>query len=109
VSSVNVIGLDTVVARNEEPVAVEVDRTIVMMSIDQGMYFGLQGTGSKIWSLLEQPRAVTDVCVALVNEFDIDPVDCQREVLGFLEELRTAQLIRVHDEAAGPVRTMPDD
>ncbi len=103
-SLANVIGMETVVARNEEPVAVEVDRTIVMLSIDQGMYFGLEGTGPRIWALLEQPRSAAQLCEALLNEFDIDPDDCQREVLGFLEELRDAQLIRVHDEATGPTR-----
>ena len=105
VSANTVIGLNTVVARNEEPVAVEVDRTIVMMSIDQGMYFGLEGTGPRIWALLEKPRSVGDVCETLLSEFDIDPDDCRREVIGFLEELRSAQLIRVHDEAPGPART----
>lgn len=104
-SSANVIGMETVVTRNEEPVAVEVDRTIVMMSIDQGMYFGLEGTGPRIWALLEQPCTATQLCEALLNEFDIAPDDCQREVLAFLEELRDAQLIRVHDQATGSVRT----
>lgn len=103
-SFANVIGMETVVARNEEPVAVEVDRTIVMLSIDQGMYFGLEGTGPRIWALLEQPRSPAQLCEELLNEFDIDPDDCQREVLGFLEELRDAQLIRVHDEATGSAR-----
>ena len=104
-SSVKAIGMDTVVARNEEPVAVEVDRTIVMMSIEQGMYFGLEGTGPRIWALLERPRSATQLCEALLNEFEIEPDVCHREVLGFLEELRDAQLIVVYDEAAGSART----
>lgn len=99
------IGLSTIVARHEEPVAVEVDRTVVMMSIDQGMYFGLEGTGPRIWALLDQPRSVGSVCDALISEFDVDAEECRREVIDFLEELRRAQLIRVHDEAAGPARS----
>lgn len=99
------IGLTTIVARHEEPVAVEVDRTVVMMSIDQGMYFGLEGTGPRIWALLDQPRSVGSVCDALISEFDVDAEECRREVIDFLEELRRAQLIRVHDEAAGSARS----
>ncbi|HSK21298.1 MAG TPA: PqqD family peptide modification chaperone [Longimicrobiales bacterium] len=93
------IGLQTVVARSDEPVAVEVDGTVVMMSIDQGMYFGLEGVGSRIWALLDRPRRVSDVCEALTQEFDIAADACRREVLRFLEELRAAQLIRIHGEA----------
>ena len=43
-----------------EPVAVEVDRTVVMMSVEQGKYFGLEGTGPRIWALLERPRSVRE-------------------------------------------------
>lgn len=100
-SSVDPIGLSTIVSRNEEPVAVEVDRSVVMLSIEQAMYFGLEGTGPRIWALLEQPRSVNYLCEALMTEFDVEAEDCRREVVDFLEELRRAQLIRVHDEAGG--------
>jgi hypothetical protein len=98
VSASTEIGLETVVARGEEPVAVEVDGTVVMMSIDQGMYFGLEGVGPRIWALLDQPRRVNEICEALTQEFDIEAEACRREVIGFLEELRGAQLIRIHGE-----------
>lgn len=100
-SSADPIGPQTIVSRSEEPVAVEVDRTVVMMSIEQAMYFGLEGTGPRIWALLEQPRSVNYLCDALMSEFEVGEEDCRREVIDFLEELRRAQLIRVHDEAGG--------
>ncbi|HEX6308290.1 MAG TPA: PqqD family peptide modification chaperone [Longimicrobiales bacterium] len=106
-SGSSAIGPDTVVSRNEEPVSVEVDDTVVMMSIDQGMYFGLEGVAPRIWALLERPRTVNDVCAALTEEFDIDAEACRREVLGFLDELREARLIHVHGEADGTTPT-PD-
>lgn len=95
------IGPSTIVSRSDEPIAVEVDRKIVMMSVEQAMYFGLEGTGPRIWALLEQPRTVESLCEALTTEFEVDAEDCRREVIDFLEELRTAQLIRVHDAAGG--------
>ncbi|HSJ65988.1 MAG TPA: PqqD family peptide modification chaperone [Gemmatimonadaceae bacterium] len=100
-SARTVIGPATVVSRSEEPVAIEVDGTVVMMSIDQGMYFGLEGVGPRIWALLDRPRRVDDVCTALTEEFDIDADSCRREVIGFLDELRDAHLIRIHGDADG--------
>jgi hypothetical protein len=102
VSTNSTIGPDTVVARSDEPVAVEVDGTVVMMSIDQGMYFGLEGTGPRIWALLEQPRSVAQLCGALMDEFDIDADACRQEVIGFLEELRASKLVRVHGDTDAP-------
>jgi hypothetical protein len=92
-----------VVSRNEEPVAVEVEGRIVMMSLDHGMYYGLEGVGPRIWALLERPRRVSELCDVLTNEFDIDLESCRQEVLEFLGELRTAQLIRTHGETNGEV------
>lgn len=106
-SASTVIGPNTVISRNEEPVSVEMDDTVVMMSIEQGMYFGLEGVGPRIWALLDEPRSVTEVCEALTEEFDIDGASCLREVLAFLEELRGAQLVLVVGETDETTRA-PD-
>ncbi|MGE0554387.1 MAG: PqqD family peptide modification chaperone [Gemmatimonadales bacterium] len=87
----------TVVSRNEEPVAVEVDRTVVMLSIAQGMYYGMEGVGRRIWALLETPRTVASLCDRLMEEFEVDRADCEADVREFLEQLRQSSLIRVHD------------
>jgi hypothetical protein len=88
------------VSRSEEPVSAQVDDTVVMMSIEQGMYFGLEGTGPRIWALLEEPRTVEEICAALMHEFEVDADACRREVLAFLHELADAKLLRYHDADA---------
>ena len=99
------IGPQSYVARNEEPIAVEVDRSVVMMSLDQGMYFGLEGTGPSIWALLEQPRTVQQLCDELMVKFEVDADVCLREVCGILQEMRRAGLVQIYDEAPGTVRS----
>lgn len=97
------IGPATVVVRDDEPIAVEMDRSVVMMSLSQGMYFGLEGAGPRIWALLEQPHSVAQVCRTLVEEFEVDESECQRDVSEFLEELRRARLVKIHGESATDV------
>ena len=92
------IGPDTLVVRSDEPVAVEVDRTVVMMSLAQGMYYGLEGVGPRIWALLERPRSAAELCAELVTEFDVEAEECLQEVCGFLEQLRHAELIRIQEQ-----------
>ncbi|HUE77203.1 MAG TPA: PqqD family protein [Longimicrobiales bacterium] len=103
-SSSRTIGPDTVVSRSDEPVAVELDGTVVMMSIEQGMYFGLEGVGPRVWALLDEPRSVRAVCDALVQEFDVEEDTCLPEIVAFLNELRKAQLIHVHGDETLPIR-----
>jgi len=95
------IGPNTVISRNEEPVSAQVDESLIMMSVEQGMYFGLEGVGPRIWALLEQPRTVDEICAALMEEFEIDAEACRTDVLGFLHELADARLLRYHQERNG--------
>jgi hypothetical protein len=95
---------DTVVVRSDEPVAVEVDRTVVMMSLAEGMYFGLEGVGPRIWALLERPRSASELADQLAGEFEVDPDTCLRDVCGFLDELRQAKLIQIHDQTTDSTR-----
>lgn len=98
------IGPDTIVTRSDEPIAVEIDRTVVMMSLAQGMYFGLEGVGPRIWALLDRPRSGRELAAELVGEFEVDAETCLRDVCEFLEALKDAQLIRISDETAEPTR-----
>ena len=98
------IGPGTVVVQNTEPIAVSVDDTIVMMSLIQGKYYGLDRVGSRIWELLAHPRTVMDLCAALCREFEIDEESCRRDVQEFLTDLANEKLIRVVDEPTGKAR-----
>jgi hypothetical protein len=89
------------VVRGGEPVDAEVDGTIVMMSLRQGKYYGLDGVGSRIWQLIASPRKVSELCEALGTEFDVEPAVCERDVIEFLEELAREGLIEVRNEKAG--------
>ena len=98
------IGVGTRVVQNREPLAVEVDRSIVMMSLDQGKYYGLEGVGGRIWKLMEEPVTVAELCRVLQSEFEVDEEVCQREVVEFLTQLAAERLIHVVDETTDPVR-----
>jgi hypothetical protein len=97
------ISARTIVVRSDEPIAVEMDHATVMMSLAQGMYFGLEGVGPRIWALLVTPRRVSDLCDELAREFDVAPATCLDDVCGFLEELHQEKLIRIDDEPTDAV------
>jgi len=94
---------DTVVVQSRDPVAVEVDQAVVMMGLEQGKYYGLEGVGGRIWSLIEEPRSVRAVCDVLVAEYEVERGICLREVTSFLTEMAREKLVRVADEASSPV------
>jgi hypothetical protein len=73
----------------------DIDGELVMMNIEQGRYFGLNQSGTRIWALLAQPIVINDLCNQLTAEFSVDPEKCEKEVVAFLENLLTRGLLQV--------------
>jgi Coenzyme PQQ synthesis protein D (PqqD) len=101
------IGAASVVVQNREPVAVEVDRQVVMMSLEQGKYYGLEGAGGRIWQLADRPRTVAEICVELTREFEVEPETCLHDVCEFVGQLARENLIRIVEPATDPVHPTP--
>lgn len=98
-SEKNTIGPDTVVTRSEELVSSDLDGETVLMSVQNGKYYGLDEIGSRIWSLIEQPRSVSELCDILLGEFDVEREQCERDVFAFLNKLAEDDLMKVVDAA----------
>jgi hypothetical protein len=92
------IGLNTTVKRAEDLVSCDLDGETALMSVANGKYYGLDPIGSRIWALLEEARPVAALCAQLRDEYEVEPAQCQQEVLAFLHELAADNLIQVLDE-----------
>jgi len=94
----------SIIFRNDEPIAVEVDGSVVMMSVEKSMYYGLEGTGGRIWQLVDRPRSVAEICVDLAAEYDVEPEVCLRDVCDFVDQMVRSDLIRLMDVSRDPVQ-----
>lgn len=64
-----------------------------MMDIQEGNYYGLEEPGTRIWELAESPVPVSEICEVLQAEYEIAPAQCATEVISFVEELQTRQVV----------------
>lgn len=87
------ITLQTKIQRNPKMVASKIDNEIVMMSIENGEYYGLDEVGSRIWELIAKPIVVEELIIALLDEFEVERQDCEKETFEFLEELNSKNLL----------------
>ncbi len=85
----------TRVRRIDDMLDAEMGNETVMMDIEQGRYFGLNKTGTRIWALLAQPIVIRDLCDQLADEFNVPPERCEQEVFGFLASLSGRGLLQV--------------
>lgn len=89
-----------IISRHPETIATEIDGEVVLMSLVTGRTFGLDKRGSRIWSLLEQPRSLEDAVAELLKVYNVPPETCLNDVTSFVSKLTEAQLATVAEPAA---------
>ena len=88
-----------VVARKDH-VSCNLASEAVILDVNAGVYYGLNTLGARIWDLIQQPRTVREVREAILQEFDVDPERCQRDLVMLLSDLATRKLIEIGNETA---------
>ena len=83
------------VSRSPNHLSADMGDLIVLMSVKQGKYVGLDKIGTAIWQRLEQPITVADLCADLHASFVADEAELKRDVIKFLNELRQYGIIEV--------------
>lgn len=84
--------------RDSGLVAADMDGELVMMSIENGEYYGVGGAGPRVWELLASPLTVGQITAAIVEEFEVEPDLCRADMLRFVGQLlKMGLLMQVTD------------
>ncbi|MFH1130054.1 MAG: lasso peptide biosynthesis PqqD family chaperone [Pseudomonadota bacterium] len=76
----------------------ELDGEFVILNLSNSQYYSLNEVGSRIWSLVQQPISINEIRNAVIDEYEVDPEQCERELLVLLEQLHREGLIEILDE-----------
>ncbi len=87
--------LPEVVRIPEGVVSRDVNGQRVVLNVRTGLYFGLDGVSARVWELLEQKKPSSDICSAIVSEYDVDYERCVADVKELMESLEQNGLIVV--------------
>ena len=68
-----------------------------ILNIKNGVYYGLDPVGARIWKLVQEPREVVEIQNAISAEYDVEPERCARDLFGLLNKLLEEGLIEVKD------------
>jgi hypothetical protein len=84
----------TVVATADQVSTLLSDETVIL-HLGDGHYYGLDPVGTSIWGLLQQPRTVGEIRDRLLEEYDVAPERCERDLVTLLRDLAERRLIEV--------------
>lgn len=87
--------LSSKIIRNPEMVSSDMDGETVMMSMENGEYYGLDPIGSRIWDLIEKEMSIEQLIGVLLEEYDVDRNQCEEDTFAFLNELLDKNLLTV--------------
>ena len=82
-------------SRVQNMLSTELDQETVLMSIDAGAYYGLEGPARSIWEILETPLTFSALVDRLVEEYQVSPETCAADLERFLSEMEREGLLRV--------------
>jgi hypothetical protein len=85
----------TMVSRSPSVLTAEVDGEVVMMSIEQGRYFGLDDIGSDIWKRLEPPCTFAALVDRLAADYDADRAVIAADVRSLLGQMAKQDVVRL--------------
>jgi len=79
--------IDDRLALSDQVVIRELSGESVLLDLKSGLYFGLNGVGTRVWNLVAQGGSLRDVNAALPAEFDAPTAIIEGEVQRFAAEL----------------------
>lgn len=94
------ISLRSKVVAAEGRVSSEIGDEVAILDLKAGTYYGLDAVGAQVWELVQVPKSVGEIRDIFLEEYDVEPARCERDLLALLERLAQEGLIRVRDEAS---------
>lgn len=90
--------LDSTIVRSSDQVSTDLGGEAVILGLRSQEYFGLEDVGVRIWNIIQEPKTVKDILDTLLNDYDVEPKRCERDLLAVLQEMADEGLIEVTNE-----------
>ena len=82
----------------EDQVSADLSGEAAILNLKTSTYFGLNTVGASIWKLVREPKTVSQIRDAIIQEYDVEPDRCEHDILQLLQELSRHGLIEIIEE-----------
>ena len=90
---------DSIVVVARDQLSVDISDESVVLNMKNETYYGVQGVGTQIWHMMQKPTRVAELRDAILEEFDVEPARCERDLMELLAKLLAEGLIEVRDDS----------
>lgn len=94
----NVMSMESIVVATSEQVSCDLDGEVVILDLRNGIYYGLDAIGARIWNMLQKPTTVGAIRDAILLEYDVEADRCEQDLLAFLQDMGDKGLVEMRNE-----------
>ena len=94
------VSMGSLVVATKEHISCDLSGEAAILNLNNGIYYGLDPVGAHIWKLIQEPTSVEAVRDSLLDQYEVAPERCERDLLELLEEFATNGLIEIRSAHA---------
>jgi hypothetical protein len=88
------------VVQSADVVACDLAGETALLHFETGIYYGLDATGTTIWSLIQSPQSVRNLLDLIMQEYEVERERCEEDLLSLLQSLADERLVEMAPCAA---------
>ncbi len=94
----DVISLSSIVEASKAQISTDaLGDEVVILDTNAGIYYNIVDSGVPIWSLIKEPRNVTEIVDAIIEEYEVERSQCEQDVIAHLQQLFELGLIELRN------------
>ena len=90
-----VLSEKTTIVVSREQVSSDLGGEAAILNLKNGVYYGLDSVGARVWNLIQHPRTVAELRDILAGEYDVDTPRLESDLLNLLSDLADKQLVEI--------------
>jgi hypothetical protein len=85
----------SVVVASKDQVSTNLSGEAVILGMRDGVYYGLDPVGARIWALVQAPRAIDEVVSTIAAEYDVSRERALADLLALAGQLMERGLLEI--------------
>ncbi len=85
-------------ARAKDQVSADLNGEAAILGLSNGVYYGLNETGARLWDFLSKPRTAGELCDLMTEEYGVEKSRCERDVTALLKQMDKEGLVEIRIE-----------
>ncbi|MGG2938221.1 lasso peptide biosynthesis PqqD family chaperone [Bacillus pacificus] len=93
------ISLQCQIVQSKGNIVSDMDGEKVMLNVQKGKYYNLGEIGGEIWDAISKPIQVNQLIDLLLSNYNIGQLECENQVLPYLDRLVHENIIHIVEES----------